>query len=378
MGANGLTRTNLRRLQLQMRDSATRQSSRDLIPAPVISSSSPYNTDYLQLILASKVYDVVEPTPLTKAGYLSSQLECNVLLKREEVLPKSTYKLRGIYNKMAHMDDAERWRGVIACSTGNDALAVAFSARKLRMPSIIVLPLGAPAAKLQHLYRLGSTVVLHGPDLDAAMEECSRLQLLHELTYISACDDPYMIAGHGTIGPEILKQAFIHQVEAIFCPIVCGSLIAGIGIYVKRVAPHVKIIGVQSNYNDVIDTACLVAYKGQHKIEERRSSKHMSEEIVRICTEVVDDIVQVDTDEVLIATKEIYEDTRHILESTGAMSVAGLKSWVTSNGLFGSGMDFIAITSEANVDFLAIPGIVKRAAVAEEDLTVRVDALGRC
>ena len=261
---------------------------------------------------------------------------------------------------------------------GNDALAVAYSARKLRMPSIIVLPLGAPDVKLQHLSRLGSTVILHGANLDAAMEECSRLQLLHELTYVSACEDPYMIAGHGTIGPEILKQAVTHRVKAIFCPIGCGTLIAGLGIYVKRVAPHVKIIGVENNDNDADDMSCLVPYKGQRKSEEHRTSRHMSEEIVHICTEVIDDIVQVDMDEVCIASKDIYEDTRHILEFTGALSVAGLKRWVTSNGLFGSGMDFIAITSEANMDFFAIPEIVKRAAVAEKGRADRVDPLGRC
>jgi threonine dehydratase len=232
-----------------------------------------------------------------------------------------------------------------------------------------VLPLGTPNAKLQHLSRLGSTLIIHGANLDAAKEECLRLQQLHGLTYVSACDDPYVIAGHGTIGPEILKQANIHRVKAIFCPVGCGTLIAGIGIYVKRVAPHVKIIGVESN--DANEFSRLLRYKRQRTPEEYIVSRNISEEMVQICAEVIDDIVQVDMDEVFMAIKDVYEDTRHILEPAGAMSIAGLKCWIASNGLSGLETDIIAITSETNVEFFEIPDIVKRAAIAERGRALR-------
>lgn len=198
------------------------------------------------MIATSKVYDVVERTPLTHAVNLSNRLETTVMLKREDLLPVFSFKLRGAYNKMAHLRPEERWKGVIACSAGNHAQGVAFSARKLRIPATITMPMGTPAIKHQNVSRLGGNVVLHGADFDEAKAECNRRAEANGLTNIPPFDDPYVIAGQGTIGKEILEQADLDKLEAIFCCVGGGGLIAGIGTWVKRVAPHVKIIGVET------------------------------------------------------------------------------------------------------------------------------------
>ena len=162
--------------------------------------------DYLRLILTSRVYDVIEESRMSHAVNLSNRLESRVLLKREDLLPVFSFKLRGAYNKMAHLPPTARWKGVIACSAGNHAQGVAYSARQLRIPATIVMPNGTPAIKYKNVSRLGGTVVLHGADFDAAKQECHRLEKLHGLTDIPPFDDPYVIAGQGTIGLSYVKH----------------------------------------------------------------------------------------------------------------------------------------------------------------------------
>ena len=201
---------------------------------------------YLKLILTSRVYEVVQETPLTHAINLSNRLECRVLLKREDLQPVFSFKLRGAYNKMAHLTPEQRWKGVVACSAGNHAQGVAFSARKLKIPATIVMPEGTPDIKHRNVSRLGGSVRLRGADFDAAKEEAMRLQKQHGLTNIPPFDDPYVIAGQGTIGMELLRQTDLEELEAVFCCVGGGGLIAGTGVYIKRIAPHVKVIGVET------------------------------------------------------------------------------------------------------------------------------------
>ncbi|KAF4440782.1 hypothetical protein F53441_12190 [Fusarium austroafricanum] len=312
--------------------------------------------------LYSSIYDAAETTPLIKAGSLSDQLQCNVKLKREDLQPVYSHRLRGLYNRIANLDKEARWKGVISSSASN-ALAIAYSANKLRVPSVIVLPLQTKEARLQDLRRLGSTVILHGDSSDAADEECSRLQSLHGMTLIPERDDPYVIAGNGTIGLEILNQTIPSQVKAVFCTISCSTLVAGLGTYLKRVAPDIKVIGVEL-YGPT-DLSHFIYCKRQSALEELLlSEKKMGSKVARICSRVIDDIVQVGTNEVLIATKNIYNDTRQLLDTEGAIAVAGLNKWIISSGLVGSEMDFIAITSEAQIDFFEIPNIIHQAAMA--------------
>ncbi|KAI7280094.1 Threonine dehydratase, partial [Hortaea werneckii] len=326
--------------------------------------------DYLRLILTAKVYDVIETTPLTPAVNLSNRLESNVLLKREDLLPVFSFKLRGAYNKMAHLSEAERWKGVIACSAGNHAQGVAFSARKLRIPATITMPTGTPAIKHMNVSRMGGNVVLHGGDFDAAKAECGRLSAMHGLTNIPPFDDPYVIAGQGTIGAEILRQADLSKLEAIFCCVGGGGLIAGTGVYVKRIAPHVKIIGVETFDANALVTSLKagkrVTLNDVGLFADGAAVKTVGEETFRICSEVVDDVIQVDTDDICAAIKDVFEDTRSILEPAGALSLAGLKKYVERNPSEDTRRQLVAVASGANMNFDRLRFVAERAAIGEK------------
>ncbi|KAI9689054.1 MAG: threonine deaminase [Bathelium mastoideum] len=326
--------------------------------------------DYLRLILTSRVYEVVEETPLTYAVNLSKRLECQVLLKREDLQPVFSFKLRGAYNKMAHLSAEERWKGVIACSAGNHAQGVAYSARKLKIPATIVMPQGTPDIKHRNVSQLGGTVVLHGPDFDAAKDEAHRRQIEHGLTMIPPFDDPYVIAGQGTIAMELLRQTNLQDLKAVFCCVGGGGLIAGVGVYIKRIAPHVKIIGVETydanamvqsrekGHRVVLDEVGLFA--------DGAAVKTVGEEPFRLCQEVVDDVIQVTTDEICAAIKDVFEDTRSIVEPAGALSLAGLKRYVKKNPSPDVKRGLVAITSGANMNFDRLRFVAERAAIGEK------------
>lgn len=326
--------------------------------------------DYLRLILSSRVYDVVEESPLSHAVNLSNRLECRVLLKREDLLPVFSFKLRGAYNRMAHLPDKVRWKGVIACSAGNHAQGVAYSARHLKIPATIVMPEGTPAIKHKNVSRLGGNVVLHGPDFDSAKAHCQELEKQHGLINIPPFDDPYVIAGQGTIGAEVLKQASLQNLRAVFCCVGGGGLIAGIGVYVKRIAPHVKIIGVEaSDANALVQSLSAgkrVVLKEVGLFADGAAVKTVGEETFRICQEVVDEVVQVSTDEICAAIKDVFEDTRSILEPAGALSLAGLKKWVSQNPSADTNRELVAIASGANMNFDRLRFVTERAALGEQ------------
>ena len=255
-------------------NSITEQATSASVANPVkLSIPSDYmlpdgTPDYVRLILTSKVYDVVNETPLSKAVGMSEKLNCKILLKREDLQPVFSFKLRGAYNKIANLPEDERWKGVIACSAGNyiyiyylfiyfflvnlltckgnHAQGVAYSARHLNIPSTIVMPTGTASIKYNNVARMGSKVILYGDDFDEAKKHCNKLSELHGLQNIPPFDDPYVIAGQGTIALEILRQTDLSNLQAIFVSIGGGGLISGIASYVKRIAPHVKIIGVES------------------------------------------------------------------------------------------------------------------------------------
>lgn len=326
--------------------------------------------DYLRLILTSRVYDVISESPLSHAVNLSNRLECRVMLKREDLLPVFSFKLRGAYNKMAHLTPKQSWKGVIACSAGNHAQGVAYSARHLKIPATIVMPAGTPAIKHKNVSRLGGAVVLHGPDFDSAKEHCYELEKQHGLTNIPPFDDPYVIAGQGTIGMELLRQTNLQNLKAIFCCVGGGGLIAGVGVYVKRIAPHVKIIGVEANDANAM-VQSLKAGKRKFLKEvglfaDGAAVKTVGEETFRICQEVVDDVVMVTTDEICAAIKDTFEDTRSILEPAGALSLAGLKKWVSENPSEDSTRELVAVASGANMNFDRLRFVAERATFGEQ------------
>jgi threonine dehydratase len=281
-----------------------------------------------------------------------------------------SFKLRGAYNKMAHLDPKLSWKGVVACSAGNHAQGVAYSARKLKIPATIVMPEGTPSIKHLNVSRLGGSVVLNGTDFDAAKEECGRLEKLHGLTNIPPFDDPYVIAGQGTIGMELLRQTNIQKLEAIFCCVGGGGLIAGIGVYVKRIAPHVKIIGVETyDANAMVQSlqkGSRVVLKDVGLFADGAAVKNVGEETFRLCQEVVDEVIQVSTDETCAAIKDVFEDTRSIVEPAGALAVAGLKKYVAAHPSVNTSRNLVAIASGANMNFDRLRFVAERAALGEK------------
>lgn len=287
---------------------------------------------------------------------------------------------------MAHLDPKVSWKGVVACSAGmilaplvmallmidkgNHAQGVAYSARKLKIPATIVMPEGTPSIKHLNVSRLGGSVVLHGADFDAAKEECLRLEKLHGLSNIAPFDDPYVIAGQGTIGMELLRQTNIQNLEAIFCCVGGGGLIAGIGVYVKRLAPHVKIIGVETHdANAMVQSLTQgrrVALTEVGLFADGAAVKNVGEETFRICQEVVDEIIQVTTDETCAAIKDVFEDTRSIVEPAGALALAGLKKYVAAHPSADTRRGLVAIASGANMNFDRLRFVAERAALGEK------------
>lgn len=270
---------------------------------------------------------------------------------------------------MAHLDPAESWKGVVCCSAGNHAQGVAYSARKLKIPATIVMPKGTPSIKHLNVSRLGGHVVLHGADFDEAKEECSRREKLGGLINIHPFDDPYVIAGQGTIGMEILSQTNLQKLQAIFCCVGGGGLISGVGVYVKRIAPHVKIIGVETYDADAMTQSLAkgerVLLKDVGLFADGAAVKTVGEETFRICQEVVDETVLVTTDEACAAIKDMFEDTRSIVEPAGALAVAGLKKWVAANPSSDPGRSLVAITSGANMNFDRLGFVAARATIGD-------------
>ncbi|CAN8100832.1 unnamed protein product [Discula destructiva] len=338
---------------------------RDIVPPEFMLPNG--HPDYLRLILTSKVYEVCQETSLAPAVNLSNRLECNVLLKREDEHPVFSFKLRGAYNKMAHLKPDESWRGVVCCSAGNHAQGVAYSARKLRIPATIIMPEGTPSIKHLNVSRMGGHVVLHGQDFDAAKEECARRELQDRLINIPPFDDPYVIAGQGTIGMELLRQTNLQKLEAIFCCVGGGGLLAGVGVYVKRIAPHVKVIGVETYDADALAQSLA---KGERVVlsevglfADGAAVKQVGEETFRICQEVVDEIIHVTTDETCAAIKDVFEDTRSIVEPAGALAIAGLKKYVAAHPSVDPARSLVAITSGANMNFDRLRFVAERANV---------------
>lgn len=314
-------------------------------------------------------------------------------MKREDLQPVFSFKVRGAYNKMAHLPAEDRWKGVIACSagtysrrtypylytppphshlcepTGNHAQGVAFSAKHLGIPATIVMPLATPSIKTANVSRLGSKIVLFGNDFDAAKDECARLQLKHGLTNIPPFDDPYVIAGQGTIAMEIIRQCNFTDLKAVFCCVGGGGLIAGIGVYIKRIAPHIRIIGVETHdANAMVESLKAgerITLKEVGLFADGAAVRVVGEETFRLCKECVDEVIEVSTDEICAAIKDVFQDTRSIVEPAGALAVAGMKKYAALNPPTSPTDSLVCILSGANMDFDRLRFVAERARLGE-------------
>ncbi|HNB91168.1 MAG TPA: threonine ammonia-lyase, biosynthetic, partial [Plasticicumulans sp.] len=287
--------------------------------------------DYIRKILSARVYDVAIESPLDPMPRLSNRFGNHVLLKREDLQPVFSFKLRGAYNKIAHLSPAQLERGIICASAGNHAQGVALSAQKLAIKATIVMPGTTPPIKVNACKARGARVVLHGDTFDEAAQHARQLEAEKGYTFVHPYDDPDVIAGQGTIGMEILRQ-HPDPIHAIFVAVGGGGLIAGIATYVKFLRPEVRIIGVEPE-----DAACLdAAMKAGERVvldqvgifADGVAVRQIGEETFRLCRELVDEVITVSTDEICAAVKDIFDDTRAIAEPAGAVGTAGLKKYV--------------------------------------------------
>ena len=324
--------------------------------------------DYVTKILKARVYDVARETPLELAPKLSSRLGSEVWLKREDLQPVFSFKLRGAYNKLASLTPEERARGVIASSAGNHAQGVALAARRLGTRALIVMPETAPRIKVDAVERLGAEVVLAGDSYDGAKEKAESLAADHGMVLIPPYDDEQVIAGQGTVGMEIVRQQG-EAFDAIFVSVGGGGLIAGIAAYIKALWPETRIVGVEPEDTPTLHAALAA---GERVVLEQVGTfadgvavKQIGAEPFRIARECIDEVVLVSTDEICAAIKDIFEDTRSIAEPAGALAVAGLKRYVEREGIADGGR-FTAVVSGANVNFDRLRHIAQRAQLGEQ------------
>jgi threonine dehydratase len=323
--------------------------------------------DYLRMILNAQVYDVAVETPLDDAPALSRRLGNDVLLKREDMQEVFSFKIRGAYNKMANLAPEERQRGVIACSSGNHAQGVALAASRLGCDAVIVMPSTAPSVKVDAVRHRGAEVVLYGESYDEAFHHALELQEQRGLTLVHPFDDPYVIAGQGTIGMEILRQHG-QPIDAIFVAIGGGGLIAGISAYVKELRPDTKIIGVQHDESTAMAESLragqIVKLAEVGLFSDGTAVKRVGDETFRLTQQYVDEIVLVSTDETCAAIKDAFTDTRSLLEPAGALAIAGLKKYVQTTEA--ADQTLVAVACGANMNFTRLRFVAERADYGEQ------------
>ncbi len=321
---------------------------------------------YIERILRARVYDVAKETPLDFASQLSQRLNNQVYLKREDLQPVFSFKLRGAYNKMVNLSAAAREKGVIAASAGNHAQGVALSAKRLGLRALIVMPKTTPPIKVQAVRSLGAKIVLHGDSYDEAHAHSLVLAKEQGLAFVHPFDDPDVIAGQGTIAMELLRQ-HMDEIKAVFVPVGGGGLIAGVAAYIKYVRPEIKVIGVEpedapSLYR-ALEAGRRVTLKQVGIFADGVAVRQVGKETFRIAKECVDEVILVNTDEICAAIKDVFDDTRTVPEPAGALAVAGLKKYVQREQC--ENEHLLAIESGANINFDRLRHVAERAEVGE-------------
>ena len=327
--------------------------------------------DYLKKILTSRVYDVAIETPLELAPALSGRMNNQIFFKREDMQSVFSFKLRGAYNKMAHLTPAQLKHGVICASAGNHAQGVALSAHRLGCRAVIVMPVTTPKVKIDAVKARGGEVVLFGESYSDAYAHALQLEKKHKLSFVHPFDDPDVIAGQGTIGMEILRQ-HAAPIHAVFVAIGGGGLIGGVAAYIKSVRPEIKVIGVQTTDSDAmarsIKSGRRVTLTDVGLFSDGTAVKQVGEETFRLTKKYVDEIILVDTDAVCAAIKDVFTDTRSILEPAGALAIAGAKAYIqraVENKKPLKDETLIAIACGANMNFDRLSFVAERAEVGE-------------
>lgn len=323
---------------------------------------------YVKRILNAKVYEAAVETPLDRARSLSARMENNILIKREDLQPVFSFKLRGAYNRMAHLTSEQRDAGVICASAGNHAQGIAEAARLMNVKAVIVMPRTTPEIKVNSVRARGGKVVLHGDSFDEAFAHAEGLMEKHGYTFVHPYDEPDVIAGQGTVALEILQQAGPGEIDAVFIPVGGGGLAAGMSAYIKYLRPDIKVIGVEYE-----ESACLAA---AHQSGKRVTLKEVGlfadgiavaqigKETFKILKHTIDEVVTVSADEICAAIKDVFDDTRSVAEPAGATSIAGMKKWVEQNGV--KNQTLVTICSGANMNFDRLRYVAERAQIGEQ------------
>jgi threonine dehydratase len=319
--------------------------------------------DQVRQTLLARVYDVAEETPLEHATKLSDALGTEVHLKREDLQPVHSFKIRGAYNKIAQLTKEEQGKGVIAASAGNHAQGVALSAKKLGIRATIVMPRTTPSIKVDAVKGYGAEVVLHGDSYSDAYVHCMELVQKTGMTFVHPFDDPLVIAGQGTVGREILEQ--LPHVTHIFVPVGGGGLIGGVAQYVKTLKPEVKVIGVEPDDANAMQVSLQ---KGERVtldhvgiFADGVAVKQVGELTFKLAQQYVDEVITVSNDQICAAIKMIFEETRSIVEPAGALGTAGLAVYAKDHDL--KDAQCVAICSGANMSFERLQFVAERTLV---------------
>ena len=323
--------------------------------------------DYLDRINNARVYDVATETPLEEARGLSARLSNRVLMKREDLQPGFSFKLRGAYNKISGLSDEAAAHGVICSSAGNHGQGVSLAAQRRGIRAVIVMPVTTAQIKINAVRELGGEVVLHGDSYDDAYAHAREIESKQKLCFIHPFDDPDVIAGQGTIGAEILRQVE-GPLDVVFVPIGGGGLIAGIALYIKSVQPGIRVIGVEPEdsaaMRDSLRAGSPVTLEHVGIFADGVAVRRVGDETFRICQQHVDEIITVDTDQICAAIRDIFEETRSIVEPAGGLTIAAAKKYVAANNV--TGQTLVTINCGANLNFDRLRHIAERAAIGEQ------------
>ena len=323
-------------------------------------------TQLLHDVLTSRVYDVARETPLEPAQRLSRRLGNTILFKREDLQPVFSFKLRGAYNKIAHLTAAEKSRGIIAASAGNHAQGVAYAAREMGLRAVIVMPQTTPQIKVDAVNAMGAEVVLIGDSYADAQAHCDLLIAETGMTFVHPFDDPLVIAGQGTVGAEILRHSQ-DALNAVFVPIGGGGLISGIAGYIKSLRPDIKVIGVEPFEADAmyrsLEAGTRVRLDHVGIFADGVAVREVGHRTFAIAQQTVDEVVRVTNDEACAAIKDIFDDTRSVMEPAGALATAGLRKWVEREDA--KGQTLVAVLSGANMNFDRLRFVAERAELGE-------------
>ena len=322
---------------------------------------------YKNMVEQASVYDVALKTPLEQAHGLSSRLENQVWLKREDLQPVYSFKLRGAYNKITQLSAAEKQKGVITASAGNHAQGVALAASRMGLKALIVMPKTTPGIKVSSVRALGAEIELVGNTYDDAYAHAMKRAEATGMTFVHPYDDEYVIAGQGTVAKEILEQAS-KTPDIVFAPVGGGGLIAGISAYIKAINPAIRIIGVEpddaASMHDALKAGERVELKQVGIFADGVAVRQVGKEPFRVARTCVDDVILVSTDEICAAIKDIFDDTRSITEPAGALAIAGMKKYIAQNKI--KNQQLVAIDSGANINFDRLRHVAERAELGEQ------------